>query len=77
MKNYSIKVADNISNYDSTKEWIYTKIFYTLEDYIQNILSLKLELNQDENLKSIVSDYEKYESYTVGNWIQKIILKKI
>ena len=37
LKNYSIKVADTINNYDSTKEWIYTKIFYTLEDYIQNI----------------------------------------
>ena len=33
LKNYSIKVADTINNYDSTKEWIYTKIFYTLEDY--------------------------------------------
>ena len=76
LKNYSIKVADTISNYDSTKEWIYTKIFYTLEDYIQNVLSLKLELNQDENLKSIVSDYEKYESYTVGKLDTKDNIEK-
>ena len=41
LKNYSIKVADNTNIYDSTKEWIYTKIFYTLEEYIENILSLK------------------------------------
>lgn len=66
LKNYSIKVADTINNYDSTKEWIYTKIFHTLEDYIQNILSLKLETNEDNNLKNIVSEYEKYESYTIG-----------
>ena len=76
LKNYSIKVADNISNYDSTKEWIYTKIFYTLEDYIQNILPLKLELNQDESLKSVVSDYEKYESYTVGKLDTKDNIEK-
>ena len=38
LKNYSIKVADTTNKYDSTKEWIYTKIFHTLEDYIQNIL---------------------------------------
>ena len=76
LKNYSIKVADTISNYDSTKEWIYTKIFYTLEDYIQNVLSLKLELNQDENLKSIVSDYEKYEGYTVGKLDTKDNIEK-
>ena len=76
LKNYSIKVADNISNYDSTKEWIYTKIFYTLEDYIQNILPLKLELNQDESLKSVVSDYEKYETYTVGKLDAKDNIEK-
>ena len=40
LKNYSIKLADTTNIYDSTKEWIYTKIFYTLEEYIQNILSL-------------------------------------
>ena len=62
LKNYSIKVADNTNAYDSTKEWIYTKIFYTLEEYIQNILSLKIELNYDENLKNIISDYQKYET---------------
>lgn len=66
LKNYSIKVADNTNSYDATKEWIYTKIFYTLEDYIQNILSLKIETNSDENIKEVVSEYEKYESYTVG-----------
>ena len=30
LKNYSIKVADTTNSYDSSKEWIYTKIFYTL-----------------------------------------------
>ena len=66
LKNYSIKVADNTNTYDSTKEWIYTKIFHTLEDYIENILSLKIETNYDERIKDIVSEYERYESYTVG-----------
>ena len=76
LKNYSIKVADKTNNYDSTKEWIYTKIFYTLEDYIQNILSLKFELNQDENLKNVISDYEKYESYAVGKLDTKDNIEK-
>ena len=66
LKNYSIKVADNTNIYDSTKEWIYTKIFHTLQDYIENILSLKLQINYDEHIKEVVSEYEKYESYTVG-----------
>ena len=66
LKNYSIKVADNTNIYDSTKEWIYTKIFHTLQEYIENILSLKIQINYNQNLKDIISEYEKYETYTIG-----------
>ena len=66
LKNYSIKVADNTNIYDSTKEWIYIKIFHTLQEYIEKILSLKIQINYSENLKKVVSEYEKYESYSVG-----------
>ncbi len=76
LKNYSIKVADTINNYDTTKEWVYTKIFYTLEDYIQNILSLKIELGTDENVKNVVSEYEKYETYLVGKLDGKDTIEK-
>lgn len=76
LKNYSIKVADNTNSYDSTKEWIYTKIFYTLEEYIQNILSLKIETDYDESIKDIVSEYEKYESYAVGKLDTKDNIEK-
>ena len=66
LKNYSIKVADNTNIYDSTKEWIYIKIFHTLQEYIEKILSLKIQMNYSENLKGVVTEYEKYESYSVG-----------
>ena len=36
LKNYSIKLADYTDVFDSSKQWIYTKIFYTLEEYIEN-----------------------------------------
>lgn len=76
LKNYSIKVADTTNKYDSTKEWIYTKIFHTLEDYIQNILSIKLDTDYDSNLKDITNDYEKYESYTIGKLDTKDNIEK-
>ena len=76
LKNYSIKVADTTNKYDSSKEWIYTKIFYTLEDYIQNILSIKLNINYDDNLKNIVKDYDKYEAYTIGKLDTKDNIEK-
>ena len=63
LKNYSIKLADNTNIYDSTKEWIYIKIFDTLEDYIKNILPLKIE---EPNLENIVKEYEKYEQFSIG-----------
>ena len=66
LKNYSIKLADTTNIYDSSKEWIYTKIFYTLEEYIQNILTLKMQIEPKEEFKDIVEDYEKFESYTIG-----------
>ena len=66
LRNYSIKLADTTNIYDSSKEWIYTKIFYTLEEYIQNILTLKMQIEPKEEFKDIVDDYEKFETYTIG-----------
>ena len=66
LKNYSIKLADTTNVYDSTKEWIYVKIFYTLEEYIQNILSMKMKIEPKEEFADIMEDYEKFEAYTVG-----------
>lgn len=63
LKNYSIKLADSTNAYDSTKEWIYIKIFETLEDYIKNVLPLKIS---DPKLEAVVKEYEKYERFSVG-----------
>ena len=63
LKNYSIKLADNTDIYDSTKEWIYIKIFDTLEDYIKNIIPLKMN---DGKIEKIAKEYEKYEKFTIG-----------
>lgn len=63
LKNYSVKLADNTNIYDSSKEWIYIKIFDTLEDYIKNILPLKIK---EPKLEKVVKEYEKYEKFSVG-----------
>ena len=76
LKNYSIKLADTTNVYASTKEWIYTKIFHTLEDYIQNILPLKIQINDNDSLKDVMKEYEKYETYTVGKLDTKDNIEK-
>ena len=76
LKNYSIKLADTTNTYEASKEWIYTKIFYTLEEYIQNILSLKIRINKDEEIKDVMKEYENYQSYTIGKLDTKDNIEK-
>ena len=75
LKNYSIKLADTMNIYDSSKEWIYVKIFSTLEEYIKEILPLKFKLDE-EHFKEIKKEYEKYENFTVGKLDQKDQIEK-
>lgn len=79
LKNYSIKLADTTSRYDYTKEWIYLKIFNTLREYIDNIITLKLRINSNEDnikLEEIRNDYEEYETFEVGKLDQRDNIEK-
>lgn len=66
LKNYSIKLADTTNKYDSTKEWIYSKIFATLEDYVENVLPIKLNCDEESINPDIKIEYKKYENFEVG-----------
>lgn len=74
LKHFSIKLADNLS-YQS-KEIIYEKIFKTLEEYITNILPLKIEYDNTDNYKQIIEEYDKYENYTIGKLDQNESIEK-
>ena len=76
LKNYSIKLADTMKIYDSSKEWIYIKIFNTLEEYIKNILTLKLKIEKEDKYKEIQKEYEKYEAFAVGKLDQRDQIEK-
>lgn len=72
LKNYSVELADSIHK----KQDVYDKIFGTLDNYILEVLPIKVEQGR-EDLKE---DYEKYEHTTIGKLdardkvIQKLIL---
>ena len=74
LKHYSVKLADNISSKE--KDIIYEKIFITLEEYITNILPIKLEIDENEDYKKIIEEYNKFENYTVGKLDQNEIIEK-
>ena len=79
LKNYSIKLADSTTNFDSNKEWIYIKIFNTLKEYMEKILTLKLNVDsksEQPKYQDIKKDYEEYEAFEVGKLDQKDIIEK-
>lgn len=76
LKNYSIQLADvNSAKFRSNDE-IYNKIFATLEEYISNILPLKIADSQDEISKKVVDDYHKFERFEVGKLDKKDQVEK-
>lgn len=76
LKNYSVKLADGIKAKVVNQLEIYKKIFETLEDYIKNILPIKLKIEGTEKYAKIIEEYEEYERFTVGKLDEKDFLEK-
>ena len=75
LKHYSIKLADNLT--PGAKEEIYNKIFNTLEEYIEDILPLKMELEPENTVyKEIIDEYQKFDKFTVGKLDQNDTIEK-
>ena len=75
LKNYSIKLSENISQID--KEIIYGKIFSSVEEYITDILPIKMKLDPENKIYSdILGDYKNFERFTVGKLDQNDIIEK-
>ena len=75
LKHYSIKLADNLTL--GAKDEIYNKIFNVLEEYIENILPLKMEQEPENKVyKEILEEYKKFERFTVGKLDQNDNIEK-
>lgn len=74
LKHYSIRLADNLS--DGEKQEIYNKIFKTLEEYISNILPIKMEIDNNDTYKEILDGYNEFERFTVGKLDQNDNIEK-
>ena len=74
LKHYSIQLADNLTYQD--KNIIYDKIFDLLENYITEVLPLKLKLDDSNMYKNIISQYEKFDRFTVGKLDVKDTIEK-
>lgn len=74
LKHYSIQLADNLTYQD--KNIIYDKIFNLLEDYITDVLPIKLKLDDKNMYKNIIAQYEKFDRFTVGKLDIKDTIEK-
>ena len=75
LKNYSIKLSENLDSRD--KDEIYNKIFATVEEYITEILPIKMEKDPDNAIyKDITEDYKNFERFSVGKLDQNDIIEK-
>ncbi len=76
LKNYSVKLADGLKATRINQLEIYKNIFLTLEDYIKNVLPIKIELEGKEKYSKILDEYEEYERFTVGKLDERDFLEK-
>lgn len=65
LKNYSVKLSDNLSSKAIAKDNIYEKIFRTLEEYMDDVMPIKMEYDK-EKCTEILEDYDKLQGFDVG-----------
>lgn len=75
LKNYSIRLADNAGG-EEKKNQIYENIFATLEEYIVEILPIKMEIDSESSYKEIIEDYDKFNTFLAGKLDSRDIIEK-
>ncbi len=76
LKSYSIKLTDTISQKRQNNSGIYNQIFETIEEYVTNILPIKIETDNTEMKNIWVEENEKFTKYTVGKFDTADIIEK-
>lgn len=76
LKNYSVQLADNLKTSANDKNEIYDKVFDTVEEYIVNILNLKMKLEDYKVDKDTLGQYDKYSKFLAGKPDSVDILEK-
>lgn len=76
LKNYSVKLADGQRERRTESVETYKNIFSTLEEYIRNVLPIKIKIDKNNSYSKIISEYEEFDKFTVGKLDEKEFLEK-
>ena len=66
LKNYSVQLADSLKTSASDKLDVYEKVFDTVEEYIVNILTLKMKSSEFKVEKEVIQQYDRYSKFLAG-----------
>ena len=78
LKNYSVKLSDTLSSKTISKDELYEKVFKTLEEYVDEVMPIKVETNK-EKCKEVLEEYDELDKFEVGkldeiNYMEKNML---
>lgn len=76
LKNYSVQLADTLKTSANDKIEIYDKLFDTVEEYITNILTLKMKIDDYKVDDETIQQYDKYSKFLAGKPDSIDILEK-
>lgn len=66
LKNYSVQLTDSLKISADYRAEIYDKVFDTVEEYILNILKLKMKFDNYKVQKEVIQEYDKYAKFLAG-----------
>ena len=75
LKTYSIRLSDNNIGLQEKNE-VYDQIFDTLEEYITSILPIKIEEDNQNSYKEILTEYDKFNRFLAGKLDKKDQIEK-
>lgn len=76
LKNYSVKLADTSRSQQYDKEAVYTKIFDTLEEYMNKIVPLKIQIDEEGIKEKVGTDYQRLDQFDIGKLDRKDYVEK-
>lgn len=65
IKNYSVMLVDNIRKLENKNE-IYNSIFDTIEEYVTNILPIKMQNEENKRNLELLQEYDRYQRFLTG-----------
>jgi len=76
IKNHAVKLADTLEDSNKKRDKVFENIFTTIGEYMDNILKLKIEKDENSMSKDVLEEFDKYEGFHVGKLDARDMIEK-